>query len=122
MVSESKQEFTSYTPAELRELYGRDPKLFSELAADAIRQACIGKTPEQTIKLRQMQWTIDAQLRKAKTPLARMHIMENIFYDQVYGQDGQLVKLISNWAKVIRAINVTGHVSSKKSAIRLLKG
>jgi len=122
MDSESKPEFSSYTPSELRELYRKNPDLFNELTADAIRQACIGRTPEQTLKLQQTQWVIDAQLRKAKTPLARMHIMENIFYDQVYGQDGQLVKLISNWAKVIRAINVTGHVSNKKSAIRLLKG
>ncbi len=122
MDSESKPEFSSYTPSELRELYGKNPDLFNELAADAISQACVGRTPEQTLKLRQMQWTIDAQLRKGTTPLARMHIMENIFYDQVYGQDGQLVKLITNWAKVIRAINVTGHVSSRKPAIRLLKG
>lgn len=122
MGTESKPEFSSYTPSELRELYGKNPDLFNELAADAIRQACIGRTPEQALKLRQLQWTIDAQLRKAKTPLGRMQIMENIFYDQVYGHDGQLVKLISNWAKVIRAINVTGRVSNRKSEIRLLKG
>lgn len=121
MDSEFKPEFSSYTPAELRALYEKDPNLFNELAADAIRQACIGRTPEQALKLRQAQWVIDAHLRKGKTPLERMQIMENIFYDQVYSGDGQLVRLISGWAKLLRAINVTDHVCSKKPEIRLLK-
>ena len=37
-----------------------------------------------------MQWSINAQLKKAKTPLARMHLMENIFYSQVFGE-------LENW-------------------------
>lgn len=121
MDSESKLGFSSYTPTELMELYRDNPDLFEEMAAGAIRQACIGGTPEQTTKLRQMQWTIDAKLQKGKTPLERMHIMENIFYDQVYSDKGQLYKLIAGWAEVLGVINVRRPVSGKKSHMRLLK-
>ncbi|GAB7025310.1 DUF3135 domain-containing protein [Geotalea toluenoxydans] len=121
MDSESKLGFSSYTPTELVELYRKNPDLFDEMAAGAIRQACIGGTPEQTLKLRQMQWTIDAKLQKGKTPLERMHIMENIFYDQVYSDKGQLYKLIAGWAEVLGAINLRWPVSRKKSHMRLLK-
>ena len=114
MSSESKPEFGSYTSTELRELYEKDPELFNELSADAIRRGCIGSTPEQTLKLRQMQWVIDSKLRKGKTPLQRMHIMENIFYEQVYGDDGQLTKLITGWNKLLGAMNITGHISRNK--------
>ncbi|WP_243373381.1 DUF3135 domain-containing protein [Geotalea sp. SG265] len=116
MNSELKKEFGSYTPTELSELYGRDPDLFDDLAADAISKACIGRTPEETVKLRQMQWTIDGQLRKARTPLERMHIMENIFYDRVYGEDGLLAKLATGWTQVLRAGNLY-----RKSGLHLLK-
>jgi len=121
MDSESKLGLSSYTPTELIELYRKNPDLFDEMAADAIRQACLGGTPEQTLKLRQMQWTIDAKLQKGKTPLERLRIMENIFYDQVYSDKGQLYKLIAGWAEVLGAINPRRPVSGKKSHMRLLK-
>ena len=121
MGSELKSQFRSYTPTELRELYRKDPNLFNELAADAVRQACISSTPEQTLKLRQMQWVIDSQLRKGKTPVERMHIMENIFYDQVYGGEGQLFKLMSGWNQVLGALRRIDHGSSNKPELRLLK-
>jgi len=117
--------FTDCTPDELRELYEKEAELFDELADDAIRQACIGRTPEQTLKLRQLQWSIDGQLRRAKTPVERMRVMENIFYGQVYGDDGQLAKLASACASFVRAINGTARgtvrISGKKPEIRLLK-
>ena len=114
MNTRSKPNFSSYTPTEMRELFEKDAALFTELADDAIEQACIGKTPEQTLKLRQMQWTIASQLRKGKTPLGRMQIMENIFYGQVYGSNGQLAKLTITCDKFIRAIRGTQAKSSDK--------
>ena len=116
MDPEIKSEFAACTPTQLRELYENKASLFAELADDAIRQACIGRTPEQTLKLRRMQWTIDGQLRKAKTPLERMHIMESIFYGQVYGDDGQLVKLVSACTELLRAINRTDQASESRSS------
>lgn len=121
MNSESKKEFNDYEPDELSELYQENPDLFDELAGDAIRQACIGRTPEQTLKRRRMQWTIDGRLRKAKTPLERMQIMENIFYGQVYGQDGQLAQLMSSCTEFLRAVVGTDQISGKKSGMQLLK-
>lgn len=90
-------DFENFTPAELSELYEKDPALFNELAAAALDRACIGNTFEQTIRLQQTQWLIDGQLRKAKTPLQRMHIMENIFYSRLFGDDGELVHLSNRW-------------------------
>ena len=105
MNPESKNDFSFYTPEGLSELHRNDPDLFAELAEDAIRQACIGRTPEQTLKRQQMQWRIEGQLRKAKTPLGRMHIMERIFYSQVYGDEGQLARLMSGCAQFIRSVS-----------------
>lgn len=114
MSSESKKEFRDYTPDELEDLCNNNPNLFNELADDAIEEACIGKTPERTRKLRQMQWLIDAQLRKAKTPLGRMLIMENIFYNRVYGYDGLLTQLLSGCRELVRVFEKLDQASSQK--------
>ena len=104
MSTELKTEFSRYTPEQLSELYKRDPNQFDEIADDAISQACIGRTPELTLKRRQQQWIIDAQLRKGKTPLERMQIMEQIFYSHVFGENGELAKLIYSCTELIRTI------------------
>jgi hypothetical protein len=104
MNPDSRTEFSLYTPEGLSELHRKDPNLFAELAEEAIRQACIGRTPEQTVKRQQMQWLIEGQLRKAKTPLGRMHIMENIFYTRVYGDEGQLARLMAGYTEFIRSV------------------
>lgn len=121
MDMEVKRKFNAYTPAELRELYGKNPELFDQLAADATREACIGGSPQQTLKLRRLQWMIDTRLRKGRTPLERMHIMEGIFYDQVYSEKGQLSQLMSGWEQLLGAFNATEFNSRQKPKIRLLK-
>lgn len=100
----TKSVFSLYTPAELRKLFQENPAMFDQLAKEAIKNACSARTPEQSLKLQQLQWTIDMQLRKAKTPLARMHAMENIFYGKIYGEDGQLSKLVSTCKKLVHAL------------------
>lgn len=115
------KDLTACTPAELRELYKKDPTLFDKLAAEAIQQACTGRTPEQTLKLKRMQWAIDAQLRKARNPLERMHLMENIFYEQIYSNDGHLAKLIAGWTDFVRLINGNDKAARKRADFRLLK-
>jgi len=120
-MDESNTKFNDYTLDELRELYETNPNRFDELADDAIKEACIGRTPEQTLKRRQIQWTIDAQLRKGKTPCERMQIMENIFYGQVYSDGGQLAQLMSSCKEFIRAVRGTDHISDKKYEIHLFK-
>lgn len=109
----TKSNFSLYTPAELRKLYQDNPSLFDEMADEAIKQACSASTPEKTLKLQQLQWTIDMQLRRAKNPTARMQVMENIFYGKIYGEQGQLAKLTANCNKLIRA--VTGHIPETDS-------
>jgi len=118
MNPESRMPFSFYTPEGLRELHRKDPNLFTELAEEAIRQACIGRTPEQTVKRQQMQWIIEGQLRKAKTPLGRMHIMENIFYSQVYGDEGQLARLMTGCTEFIRSVRGKD-LSGQDKAVRL---
>ena len=122
MNPESKTEFSRYTPEELSELYKKDPKHFEELADEAINQACIGRTPEATIKNRQLQWIIDTQLRKSKTPLERMQIMENIFYSRVFGDDGELARLMSSCTELLqRTVRGTEQASIKKPTIYLVR-
>jgi len=104
VMNSDKDDFSSYTPDELRKLYEEDPAHFNELADKAKRKACMARTPEKSLKLQQMQWTIDMQLRKAKTPLGRMNIMEEIFYSKVYGAKGELEQLISSCNSLVRAI------------------
>jgi hypothetical protein len=121
MSPESKKGFNDYSVDELRELYQTDPELFEELADDAIEKACIGSNPAKTLKRKQMQWIIDAQLQKAKTALGRMQIMENIFYTKVYGIDGQLAQLMSSCTDLFRAVTGTEQVTVQKPRLCLAK-
>ena len=97
--------FSRYTPDELRELYQKDPELFDNLAAEAIKQACIGETPEETLKLLRMQRTINTQLQKAKNQRERMETMETIFYGQLLGSDGNLARLRDNFRDLAHAVS-----------------
>jgi hypothetical protein len=122
MIPESKKtEFSSYTPEELRELYKQDPDHFEEIAEGALKAACTGRTPEQTLRRQQMQWTIDAQLRKARTPLGRLQAMENIFYSRVFGAEGELAQLMSNCTDLVRALTGTDQVRVGAEAERVPK-
>lgn len=113
-------DFSSLTPTEMRELYLHDPDRFDALAAEAIRQACSGKTSEQTLKLRRMQWNIEGQLRKGKTPLQKMQIMGNLFYDQVFSGDGHLNKLMASWSEFARTCE-TDSVAGSTPRLRLVR-
>lgn len=120
MNTRSKTEFSRYTPDELRELYKKNPHHFDEIAVEAISQACIGMTPDQTIKRRQLQWTIDAQLQKAKTPLERMQVMENIFYGRVFGDEGELAHLVYSCQELLHQFRGNDRVPTKKPALYLV--
>lgn len=113
-MNSNKDEFDSYTPDELRSLYKEDPARFNELADKAKRKACMARSPEMSLKLQQMQWTIDMQLRRAKTQLSRMNMMEEIFYSQVYGAKGQLEKLIASCDSLVRTITGTDRLIDRK--------
>lgn len=110
----SKREFTSYTPGELRELYKRDPALFDELAEEALKKACVARTLEKTVQLQRMQWSIGMQLRKASSNIGRMHIMENIFYSEVYGENGQLEKLVQTCNSLMRTLGRKDRIERKE--------
>lgn len=97
MIPGHKTELERYTPDERRELYQRDPERFERLAAEAISEACISETPEESLKLRQMQGTLDEQLQKGEPGLQRLQIMEQIFYGSVF----DLTHLMESLAKVI---------------------
>lgn len=84
MIPGHKTELDRYTPDERRELYKTDPELFDRLAAEAIQEACLSEDPEESLKLQQMQRTLDEQLQQGKAGLERMQIMEQIFYGSVF--------------------------------------
>ncbi|MBU5636259.1 DUF3135 domain-containing protein [Geomonas sp. Red69] len=110
----TKREFTAYTPDELRELYKENPAMFDELADEALKKACRARTPEKTLKLQQMQWSMTMQMRRASSNLGRMHVMENIFYTQVYGKNGQLEKLVDSCNTLLRAIGKKQQIMGKE--------
>ncbi|QWV92144.1 DUF3135 domain-containing protein [Geomonas oryzisoli] len=110
----TKKEFTAYTPDELRELYQENPALFDQLADQALKNACRARTPEKTLKLQQMQWSMTMQMRRASSNLGRMHIMENIFYTQVYGKNGQLEQLVDSCNTLLRAIGKKQQIMGKE--------
>lgn len=120
-MTSKKEEFNDFSPDELRELYKEDPARFEELAAEAKRRACITRTPESSLKLQQMQWSIDMQLRKGKSPLSRMHIMENIFYSKVYGADGELERLVANCNNLVRSIGGIDRRSGRKADVTRIR-
>ncbi|MBJ6802694.1 DUF3135 domain-containing protein [Geomonas propionica] len=110
----TEKEFTAYTPDELRQLYKEDPARFEKLADDALKKACVARTPEKSLKLQQMQWSMTMQMRKAGSNLGRMHIMENIFYSQVYGRGGQLEQLVDNCNSLLRTIGKKQQIVGKE--------
>lgn len=109
-----KEEFSDFSPDELSTMYREDPDRFNELAEEAKRKACAAKNPDKSLRLQQMQWSIDMQLRKGKTPLSRMHIMEGIFYSRVYGANGQLGKLMESCKSLVRTISGTDRLPDRK--------
>ncbi len=121
MIPESKTGLKSYTPNERRELYKTNPELFDRLAAEAINQACIGETPEETLKLQQMQLTIDALLSKANTQPERMKMMENIFYSHVFGSNGNLAHLVDSCLELAHTASDTEKVPTGKPALFLVR-
>ena len=110
----TRREFTAYTPGELRELYKSDPALFDELAGEALKKACVARTPDKSLQLQRMQWSIGMQLRRASSNLGRMHIMENIFYSEVYGEDGQLEKLVQTCNSLMRILGRKDRIEREK--------
>lgn len=120
MDTEAPAEFDRLTPDELSELFKNDPALFDELAAAALSRACIGHTEEESLLLRQIQWFIDGQLRKGKTPLQRMNIMENIFYSRIYGDDGELAHLAHSWNDLLGDLRRFERLGMEKK-LRVLK-
>lgn len=119
MDTEALANFGRYGPDELSELYKNDPALFDELAAALISQACIGHTEEESLLLRQMQWVIDGQLRKGKTKLQRMHIMENIFYSRTFGDDGELAHLAQTWNDLLGDLRRFERIGMEKTLTTL---
>jgi len=117
----SPAEFRDYTPDELSELYKTDPAQFNELAAAAISRACTGKSEEETVRLRQVQWFIDGQLRKGKTPLHRMMIMENIFYSRVFGADGELAHLMYSCNDLLSVMCAKKRIDDGQPVLHLVK-
>jgi hypothetical protein len=116
-----RTDFSRYTPDELRELYKQDPELFDKLAAEAIRQACIGETPEETLKLLRMQRAINTQLETAKNQRERMETMENIFYGHLLGSDGNLAQLMDGCAELAHAISSSEQAPASKPLLCLVK-
>ena len=121
MDAPAMRKFSSYTPTELRELYDTDPTGFNELAAAAIRDACIGTTEAQTRKLRQMQWAIEGQLRKQNTPCQKLQEMQKIFYDQLYGSEGLIFKLNSAWTTFAQSFEGTESTGCGKPELKIVK-
>jgi hypothetical protein len=121
MIPESRTGLNCLTADEKRELYIANPELFDKLAAEAIKQACIAETPEETLKLQQMQWAIDARLKKAKSPLERMQTMENIFYGQLFGSNGNLAHLVDYWSELAHTAKEPDEVPTAKQALLLVK-
>ena len=68
-----------------------------------------------------MQWVIEGQLLKGKTPLQKLHDMESIFYDQVYGSDGFIFKLNSAYVSLARALKGADYTACNKPVMKLVK-
>ena len=117
MIPGHKTELDRYTRDEMRELYKMDPELFDKLATEAINEACICETPEESRKLRQMQQTIDAQLQQAKTQLERTQLMEKIFYSNVF----DLVPIMETLSGIIRPAEESEEDPTRKPASLLAK-
>jgi hypothetical protein len=117
MIPGQRTELDRFTPDERRELYKSNPALFDKLAAEAIKEACISETPEETRKLRQMQQMIDSQLRKARSQPERTELMEKIFYRNMF----DLAHIVETMSGLIRPARGTEEIPARNPALLLVK-
>ena len=74
-------------------LSNKDPEAFEELRLACIDEL-ISKAPNsQQQRLRGLQWRIDLERDRAKTPLAACMSLSNMMWEQVIGKDGFLDSL-----------------------------
>lgn len=113
---ETEKRFVDLSSDEREQLFKKNPALFEELARVALEKACSSQDPERSVALRQMQWNINKELRKSKTPLGKLMIMQNIFYARVFGSDGCLLQIVANATKVKElALEMHGKFSALRS-------
>ncbi len=75
---------------EMATLARKDPDLFEEKRRQLIEQTIEGAAPENRLRLKQLQWRIDRERERAKTPLAAAIRLHDMLMEMVYGEGGFL--------------------------------
>lgn len=114
-----EQTFDVMSHDEMSALCKRDPELFESVTRIAIEQACQASTPEETLRYKRFQWSIDMHLAKGKTPLRRMQLMEELFYEKVYGGNGLLLQLSASCAEIGRLLKTGNSLPTEDTPVQL---
>jgi hypothetical protein len=68
----------------LSKLYKDDPEEFEHERKRLLESYFDSLPEERQLKARQIQWQIEAELRKYKDPIARMNRMVELFWEQTF--------------------------------------
>lgn len=90
--------FVDFDFDEWKKLFETDPKEFERKRNEAIEKCITDAAQEHQMPLRQLQWTIDAEIRKCKNPLEACIKLNSMLIEQVYKEGGFLdaVKMLGN--------------------------
>lgn len=79
--------------SEMAALYKQDQHQFNVKARQLIEQMIVSSHVNNQTKLRQLQWTIDAIVRKASCPLSSTIEISQMMWDKLFDWNEQLQQL-----------------------------
>lgn len=68
----------------------QDPEAFESIRLDMIDEVIQAAPEEQRVKLRCLQWRIDQERRRSRTPLGACIRLSHLMWDRVMGENGLL--------------------------------
>jgi len=75
---------------EMASLARKDPELFEKKRKELIQEALSQASPENRERLERLQWRIDRERERAKTPLGACIRLYDMLMEMVYGEGGFL--------------------------------
>lgn len=92
-----------------------DPARFEKERKRAIETVISRAPPEYQQGLRQLQWVIDGERRKAKNPVDAMVRLQKMMWTQFYAKDG-FVSIVCYFNRIRRVLNEMAEVPAKTDA------
>jgi hypothetical protein len=95
-----------------------DPERFEKERKRAIEEVISRAPTEHQQRLRQLQWVIDGERKRAKNPIDAMVRLQKMMWTQFYAKDG-FISIIAYFNRIRIILDEIGEDSERKDAIIL---